>query len=745
MKQVITAIIFLVLAVSLLAAGFTIRQVEQERARLTNDLQYRTTLLAESFKETIEPNFINKSDAYLQSIVERFANRERFAGLAVYTHAGDLIAASSSLAASESAILTLVNNAMDEDTYNDTFLSATTSSLYLLATPLRNEQSIVGALVVAQHANYIDTRIYELWRTNMLRLFAQILLIALALLLIIRWLIFEPIRTLTSSIRLARNENNTPPTPFSLPSLFAPLTQEVSSMRQSLIEARIAAAEEAKASLEKMDAPWTAQRLKEFIRDTAKDRKIVVVSNREPYIHEKKGSTISYHTPASGMVTALEPVVQAAEGTWVAHGSGTADRLVVNTQNRIAVPPDDPKYTLRRVWLTKEEEHHYYDGFCNEGLWPLCHTAYTRPVFRKEDWEEYQRVNRTFAHAVLTEIQTTKQPIVLVQDFHFALLPKLIKQARPDATVGIYWHIPWVSAEAFSICPWKKEILDGILGSDLIGFHTQLHCNNFIETVSRELESLINYEQFSVTRHNHVSFIKPFPISIAFSKTQTDTSRNYKTTAKQKNILKHAGIHTPYVGVGIDRLDYTKGILERLKAIELLLTRYPQYVEKFTFAQIAAPTRTRVPRYKEFALEVEKEVERINTMFQTRTWKPIVLIHRHHNHEEIDAWYKAADVCLVTSLHDGMNLVAKEFVASREDNKGVLVLSQFAGASKELKDALIINPYNGEETAAAIQYALSMTPAEQTKRMKKLRDIVRRHNIYRWSADMLRTLVTINT
>lgn len=743
MKQVITAIIVIVFSVSLLAVTFTLNQVEAEKDRLTSDLQYRSTLLSESFKETIEPNFVNKSDTYLQSVVERFANRERFAGLAVYDHTGLLIAGSSSLPASDAGILKIVSDAMDEDTADGDFITLEDRKLYLFADPLHKDQGVVGALMVAQNANYIDTRIAEIWRNSLIRLFAQILLLAVALLLIIRWLIFEPIRSLATSVRLARRGGTNEEQLLSGSSLFQPLTQEVASMRKSLIEARVAATEKARASLEKMDAPWTAERLKEFIRNSAKDRKIIIISNREPYIHSKVNNAITYYMPASGMVTAMEPVIRAAGGTWIAHGSGDADRLVVDKHDRVAVPPDDPTYTLRRVWLTSEEEQRYYDGFCNEGLWPLCHTAYTRPVFRKEDWEEYKRVNEKFAQALLSEIKGVHKPIILIQDFHFALLPKMIKQIRPDAMVGLFWHVPWVSAESFSVCPWKKEILDGMLEADLIGFHTQLHCNNFIETVGRELESLIDFEQFSVTRRNHISYIKPFPISIAFSNGHEHHALNTTHIAKQQALLKHAGVTTPHIGLGVDRLDYTKGILERLKAIEIFLSRYPEYLEQFTFVQIAAPTRTKVKRYREFEQEVVSEVERINNRFKTRTWKPILFIERHHNHEAINLWYQTANVCLVTSLHDGMNLVAKEFVAAREDNKGVLVLSQFAGASKELKDALIINPYNGEQAAEAIHLALSMPPNEQTKRMKKMRDAVRRHNVFRWSAEYLRTMINL--
>ena len=520
-----------------------------------------------------------------------------------------------------------------------------------------------------------------------------------------------------------------------------PLIKEVGNIQQNLIEARIAASEEARLRLKKFDSPWTTERLKAFVTDILKNRKIFVVSNREPYIHTKEGNTINYHFPASGMVTAIEPIMQATGGMWIAYGNGNADKLVVDENDKIGVPPNDPLYTLKRVWLTDEEVKGYYDGFANEGIWPLCHIAHTRPVFKKDDWKKYGEVNEKFARTVLKEIKNEENPIILVQDFHFALLPRLIKEKRPDATICLFWHIPWPNAEAFSICPWKKEILDGMLGADIIGFHTQNHCNNFITTVGRELEALLDRDQFKVTKNNHSTVIKPFPISIAFSKRSGEQQKTQD--AESKEALKKLGVKSEYVGIGVDRLDYTKGIIERLHAIEIFLTKYPAYIDKFTFIQISAPSRTDIPEYKNFSDKVLAEVNRINNKFKTNDWRPILFLHKHHSHEEIYPLYRAARICIVTSLHDGMNLVAKEFVAARDDEKGVLILSQFAGAARELRDALIVNPYNGEQTAEAIHTALTMKRAEQTERMKRMREILRSYNVYRWSAELLKTIVEL--
>ncbi len=740
MKQIFAAVFVIIVIISFIVVAFTLTQVQEEDQRLKANFEQRSRLLADSLKETVQPNFISKSDEQLQRLVDKFESLERLAGMAIYDNKGNTVATSSSLIAQVLKTQKIAEYAMDADKATGDFIELNSEKVYLLATPLHDEESVVGALLIAQNAGFIDTRLNEIWRTNLLRLFIQASLISIAILLIIRWLIYEPTRSLVKFLKSARTgdlEQNYPSLPASL--FFRPLIKEISSIRGSLIEARITANEEAKLGLQKLDSPWTEQKLKVFVKDVLKGRTIFMVSNREPYIHTKNGRDINYYVPASGMVTAIEPIMQACGGMWIAQGSGNADRLTVDKQDKLKVPPDEPKYTLKRVWLTEKEEAGYYYGFSNEGLWPLCHIAYTRPTFKKEDWEEYKKVNGKFAQNILSEIKNIERPIVLIQDFQLALVPRMIKNSRPDASVGIFWHIPWPNSESFSICPWKKEIIDGMLGADLIGFQTQLHCNNFIETVSREIESLLDFEQLTITRQNHTSYIKAFPISIAFP----NPSKNKDTNFDSKKLLKSLNVKTKYIGVGVDRLDYTKGILERLKAIEIFLKKNPTYIGNFTFLQIAAPSRSKIKQYQKFSEDVDKEVERINNLFRKNGWKPILLFKRHHSREEIDQFYKVANICLVTSLHDGMNLVAKEFVAARSDNKGVLILSQFTGASRELKDALIINPYNGEQTAEAIKLALELSPSEQTKKMKRMREVVKNYNIYRWSAELLKTIINI--
>jgi trehalose 6-phosphate synthase len=521
-----------------------------------------------------------------------------------------------------------------------------------------------------------------------------------------------------------------------------PLRHEVTTLVESLAAARESAEKEARLR-DAGESTWTAERLSVHVRSKLNSNRLFVVSNREPFMHTKEGKSLRVLIPASGLVTALAPILRACDGTWIAHGSGDADREAVDKHDRLRVPPNEPKYTLRRVWLSKEEEEGYYYGFSNEGLWPLCHIAHTRPLFRATDWQHYWEVNQKFANAVLEEMADTKHPVLLIQDYHFALLPQLIKRQRPDVRVAIFWHIPWPNPEAFGICPWQRELLEGLLGADLIGFHIQSHCDNFLETVNRALESRVEWERFAVNREGHLTVVRPFPISVAPAEEPLRLADSRSASIEREALFKELGVEALYMGVGVDRVDYTKGILERFLGIERFLDRYPGYREKFTFVQIGAPSRTHIRRYHEFLAEVEAEAERINWRFQTDRWRPIVFLKRHHSHDEISRYYRAADLCLVTSLHDGMNLVAKEFVACRNDEGGVLTLSRFTGASRELRDALVVNPYDIEEMSEAIRFALEMEPQERRERMQRMRRIVKEQNIYRWAGNLIAELCEV--
>ncbi len=480
--------------------------------------------------------------------------------------------------------------------------------------------------------------------------------------------------------------------------------------------------------------PWTKDRLESLARERFANAKLVAVANREPYIHVFDGDEIRVQMPASGLATALDPVMRACGGVWVAHGSGDADRTVTDERGRIPVPPGEPKYTLRRVWLSKEEEDGYYYGFSNEALWPLCHIAYTRPQFEKSDWEQYRRVNQKFADAVLEEVGH-EPALVFVQDYHFALLPRMLKNARPDLVVAQFWHIPWPNREAFRVCPWHDEILDGLLGNDLLAFHLQYHCNNFLDTVDRGIESRVDYEHFSVTRGGLTTLVRPQPISVDPERVAAQLPSDIPR--EERRIRNRLRLRDESILVGADRVDYTKGLPERFRAVERLLLLHPELKGKFVLVQIGAPSRVHIPAYRRLNDELDALADEINWRHGNGSWRPILFRHRHHSPEEIYALNRIAAACVVSSLHDGMNLVAKEFVASRTDGRGVLVLSKFTGAARELTDAVLVNPYAIDEFAEALYRALTMPVEEQESRMERMRQQLEDNNVYRWAGMLL--------
>jgi trehalose 6-phosphate synthase len=483
---------------------------------------------------------------------------------------------------------------------------------------------------------------------------------------------------------------------------------------------------------ESMGALSGPQRLRDLVAEKMPDTQLILIANREPYIHLRAGDEINLLRPASGLVTGLEPLLRACGGIWIAHGSGSADRETADAKGRLAVPPGDPEYVLRRIWLTPQEEEGYYYGFANEGLWPLCHIAHTRPTFRASDWVQYQRVNRKFAEAAAEEAR--KNGVLLVQDYHFALVPRELCALIRDAVIGLFWHIPWPNDEVVGICPWKRELLAGMLAADVVGFHTRYHCLNFLSTVGRYLEARVDLEAMSVEYQGHITRVKPYPISVEWP---------HPSATREEGFVLRDELRIPpdaVVGIGVDRADYTKGLLERVAAINTLLTEHPELVGKFVFMQIAAPSRTHIKRYRDLVSELEEAVVEVNRKFGHGDYLPIVLRVKHFNPEEVRQVYAMADLAIITPLHDGMNLVAKEYVASCADGRGALVLSIFAGAAKELDGALLVNPYDSSEVAAAVHRAVTMSDQERAERMQRMRAAVERRTIFDWSAALLSDL-----
>jgi trehalose 6-phosphate synthase len=685
------------------------------RSWFERDLALRSQLAVASARQTLAETWEPRS-ARLHASLADMTRDERILGAAACTLGGELLAATDGYPEELGCRSVLTRMRADAPGASAWTMTPELPSgpVHLSAVFVTGDRGPVGAVLLVQDLAFIVRR--EEAARNLLLVFFFVLSLGASLVTFLAarfaW------RGWTKDLQEALTGE--------APGEFAPLLRDVRALAE-----RIAGERE----LEARGGLWSPERLRATLRQHLHGERIVALANREPYIHEKVGDTIRVLHPASGLVTALEPVMRACSGVWIAHGSGSADRETVDAHDRVRVPPGDESYLLRRVWLTEEQEAGYYYGFANEGLWPLCHVAHTRPVFRAEDWEHYVTANRKFADAVCDEVDTD-DPIVLVQDYHFALAPRMIRERLPRATIITFWHIPWVNAERFGICPWREELVSGLLGSSVVGFHTEQHCANFIDSVDAFVESRIDRETRAIVQGPRRTLVRPYPISVEWPSHEAEAAPPVDECRAQ--VRAELGLERDaLLGVGVDRLDYTKGIEERLSAVDLLLDRHPELRGRFTFAQLAAPSRTKIPRYRELNERVEALAAKINERWGKDGYRPIALLRTHHEPAAVFRTYRAADLCYVSSLHDGMNLVAKEFVAARSDEQGVLVLSQFTGAARDLTEALLVNPYDLREAADALAAALRMPAEEQRERMRSMRRLIAEFNVYRWAGRML--------
>ncbi|MBP6428372.1 MAG: trehalose-6-phosphate synthase, partial [Bacteroidia bacterium] len=635
MRINLALVVAIVISVGIVALGFTFYQVSAERIKLTDDLEKRMADISLKLSET---KFVQSQKGNLNYSIDSICKKYNLEGITIY-FGDDSIVSNLKVAFDNSKDYVLQSIAADS--INGNFISVDGKKLYQYIQPLTREGIANNAIIFYSDPEYIENLLDKIWFRNFFRWFLQALFVSLITIVILKWGIFSPINRVSDWIKSARmgnleKLNEYPPAKF-----LAPLHAEITQIARAMHEAQAKAEEEARLRTTG-ESVWTSDRLKIEMGNLLNGKKMIVVSNREPYMHIHEGKEIKCIVPASGMITAMEPILKACGGLWIASGSGDADKETVDKDDKVQVPPLNPKYTLKRVWLTKEEESHYYYGFSNEGLWPLCHLAHTRPTFRIEDWEYYKKVNEKFAETILEECKDEEQPFILIQDYHFALLPELIKRKKPRARVAIFWHIPWPNPESFGICPWQKEILTGMLGADLIGFHTQYHCNHFLETVNNTLESRVSWEKFSVKMNGRNTHVKAFPISIAFTlKDLDDKSRKEGI----KRILGVHGINAEFMAIGVDRIDYTKGLIEKFLSVERFFEKFPDYIGRFTLVQIGAPSRTLIKSYSDMVSDVEKEAERINLRFKSKNWKPILFLKGHHSHEQINPYYKNADMC----------------------------------------------------------------------------------------------------
>ncbi len=554
-----------------------------------------------------------------------------------------------------------------------------------------------------------------LWSLLAINLVAAVSTILLARLTLNRWA--ESLRDYIITGKTARN----------LPKEAIGVTREIRHRLRQL--------ERERQRLSLTGPTWSSETLFRFVREHLPSEQIIAVSYRQPYAHKESPEGLTWMTPASGLVTAIEPIMKACGGTWIAVATSEADRVAADENGALMVPPDNPAYRLKRLWLSEEETAGFYAGFANEGLWPLSTLAYVKPRFRASDWKTYQEVNARYADAIVAEAKSSA-PIVFIQDYHFGILPRLVRERLPNALIIFFWHIPWPNAESFGILPWREEILRGLLPADIIGFHTQQHCNNFLDCVDTHIEALVDREHNTVRHGNDFGMVRPYPISIAWPDLKALSVPDVQTCRKE--VIAQLRIHPKTkIILGVERLDYVKGIPERLRAFGIFLEKNPLWRGKVCFVQIASPSRSAIPAYADIDAEVEEIAAEINEKFADGKWQPVHLLKQNYAQPDLYRFYRAADTFIVSSLHDGMNLVAKEFISARDDERGSLILSEFTGSSRELVDAIIVNPHDEEKVADCLLRALTMSEDEQAARMKSMRERVKTNNVFAWAAQIL--------
>ena len=742
MKRVLLFSLPILIIISVIFAVFGFFQARSTQERLIDEVKSKAKAVAESMELSAGQILAARDLRKAQRLIEKFETRERLQGCVLYDREGKLFVITKRFSEWKDKQKPYLPEVISQKNPRGELEKFGDYSVYSYVHPvLDDDGQVLGLIEVIYDTSHVSTRLIGLWKRISVTLIILVISILFISLLTLRQLFVLPIQRLTEWFTHFQKGSTDAKPPISDTGELGKLAEEVEQVALSLRVARKSMIEEAQRRVEKEDL-WTEKRLRDLVMAKLGENSLFVVSNREPYLHvfDAERNETKMMFPASGVVTAIDPILRACGGTWLAHGSGNADRRFVNSRNKLGVPPGDERYILKRVWLTKEEEEGYYFGFANEGLWPLCHVTHTRPIFRETDWQMYRKVNEKFAESLLEELPADK-PFVFIQDYHFTLLPQMIKQKRPDATIALFWHIPWPNPEVFAICPYQEEILEGMLGCDLIGFHVQNHCNNFLDTANRLMESRVDTEKFSIVRSGRETLVRAFPISVDLGVFGTPTESVLQQKEKIREELNLAG---KIVAVSVERIDYTKGIVERLLAIDRFLEKYPEYQKRFVFIQIAAPSRTHIKRYHDLMGEIDELVERKNWKYSEGDWSPVIYLKRQFTHEEISPYYQLADLCIVSSLHDGMNLVAKEFIAAKHDLSGILLLSRFTGASRELTDAVPINPYAIEEFADSIKGAIEMPAEEKRRRMTRMREIVGRNNVYFWAASIITELTAVH-
>ena len=725
-----------------LATAFVILawfQLRKEQQIDREDLERRAHALAHQMQDTTLESLALSDLDLRKAMGNNLDGYRRLIGSAIFRNDGRMVVAGKGLTELADELQSPVGRTIQDGKETVEFVYNRNMHLHILVFPVRDACGLMkGVLAVVHDASHLEDRSNQ--RLVQFGLWTMILTFLITgLIVAATYIVYDrPLARLASWMQRLRSGNADEALPRGLPVVL--LATESDRLATSFRAARAAIQADSLANVGEQNQ-WNRERLGRHAIELLRGEQLVVVSNREPYMHRTHEGKLQLIVPAGGLVTALDPVLQACGGVWVAHGAGDGDRQTSDPEGRLSVPPGNSRYTLKRVWLSREEEQGYYYGLANEGLWPLCHIAHERPIFRDSDWKYYVEVNQRFADAVLSEIGAS-DAMILVQDYQLALVPQMLRAARPNLRIAIFWHIPWPNPEAFRICPWRVELLQGMLGANLIGFHLQQYCNNFLDTVDRMVEAKLDWDHFAVEHHGCQSLVRPFPISVE-SWTERSVVSDDSLKEQLNQIRKKYKLGSSQVIIGVERIDYTKGIPERFRALARFFEKYPEQREKYTFVVLGAPSRTHIRRYRELITELETLADEINWRFQTDSWKPLRFLVAHHDPATVYEFMRLSSICVVSSLHDGMNLVAKEYVAAKTENDGVLILSEFAGAARELSDALIINPYDTEQFADTIRQAVEMDPAERARRMERMRRIVSDNNVYRWAGSLLSELAAV--
>ncbi len=753
MKRTLLFIFPILIIITVAFTVLGIFQARFEEEKLLDDLRRKTKSIAESMDMSVKHVLLTNDLKSADYLVGKFQERERLQGCVIYDSEGNIFAVTQRFVDWKDKEKPYIKDVLDSKIPSGELGKFQKLTVFSYISPITSEDGqILGLTEVIYDTSYVFDRLAEIWKHIIFTLIILVVFVLLISFFLHRQIFVLPMQRLTEWFKYFQKGDIDKAHPIKDKGEFGKLASEVEQIALSLRVARRSISNKASVRLQKEEV-WTETKLRNLVHAKLGENAFFVVSNREPYMHvmDEMTGAVKVIRPASGVVSALHPVLCACGGVWVAHGSGEADKKFVNSKDKLGVPPEDNRYILKRVWLNKEEEAGYYLGFSSEGLWPLCHNTHMRPIFRESDWKMYKKVNQKFADSIVEELPE-KSPFIFIQDYHFTLLGKMIKEKRPDATIALFWHIPWPNPENFSICPYKKEILEGMLGCDLIGFHVQNHCNNFLDTMNKLLESKVNTEKFSVMRAGKETYIRSFPISVdcdlrdnhnGFVSKDYALEEDIELTKGVEKLKREFRLEGKIVGIGVDRIDYTKGLPEKMLAIDRFLDKYQQYKKKFVFIQLASPSRTEIKRYRELIDEIDGLVEKINLKHAEENWKPIVYLQRYFSQDEIKFYYALASFCIVSSLHDGMNLVAKEYVAAKKDLSGSLILSQFTGAARELTDAVQVNPYSIEEFAEAIRLAIEMPEEEQKRCMENMRKVISENNVYHWAANVVTELTAL--